>query len=145
MKDREKSNITVTVPNLSGPLAQALESYNAKAKVKATKMETRGGDPGYVMTKKGTFLFCEEGVGDNKPITETNPAVIEIYPGTDKTFAMFPCGTISLTDAELIMLPTAREAQLEDFIRSFGHRLESNYYQWLQALRKAGPSVMSEA
>ena len=141
--EREKSNITVSIVDLSAPLAQATEQYNEDGS-KAKTMSIRGTSLGYVQTKKGLFCLCAEGVGDNDPITEENPAEVELYPEYDGGSGMTPAGILKLTDTELIMLPVKDERPLEEFIRSFGSRLEGNYRDWLHALRKAQPMAMEE-
>lgn len=141
--EREKSNITVSIVDLSAPLAQATEAYNEDGH-KATTMSIRGTSLGYVQTHAGLFCLCTEGVGDSKPITEDNPAEVELYPEYAGGSGMMPAGNLKLTDTELIMLPVKDERPLEEFIRSFGSRLEGNYRDWLHALRKAKPMVMEE-
>lgn len=144
MSNRTKSNIIVSVIDASGPLAQALEDFNAqqlkKGEVPAESMDCR--EVGYVQTEKGMFCLCTEGVGDGKPITADNKLDMDLYPRWPGTMSIIPVGTIELTDAEILMLPTKREVPLEDFIRSFGRRLESNYDIWLTALTKAKPMAV---
>ena len=147
MKDRIPSNIIVTVPDFSGPAAAMLAAFNkqqeAEGKDPAIKLEYR--EQGYVMTESGLYCLCTEGVGDSNPITDTNKLELEMHPAWQGSFAMFPIGSIELTDTELIMLPTLREEPLEEFIRSFGRRLEANYSIWLQHFKTNKPMSKEHA
>lgn len=141
-QNRTPSGITVTVPDISAPLAQALQAFN-KEQLEDGELpasELTFGTFGYVLTKQGMFVLCTEGVGDSKPITPDNRYEVDLHtPNTALVCA------IKFTDTELIMLPTAREVPLEDFIRQFGGRLESNYSIWLAALRKAEPMTLESS
>lgn len=149
---REKSNIMVTVPDISAPLAQALDTYNneqlAKGELPASQLNFT--THGYVLTKQGMFVLNTEGVGDGEPITPDNKAEIAVYPEWDKgggakSMAILPVFYLNFTDTELIMLPTLRELPLEEFIRSFGRRLESNYNIWLASLRESEPMTIESS
>lgn len=142
--NREKSGIVVTVPDISAPLTQALEDFNKvqleKGDLPASQMNFT--EHGYVLTKEGMFVLNTEGVGDGQPITPDNKAEIALYPewvhaDGRKTMASMPTGYLNLSDAELIMLPQSKELPLEEFIRSFGSRLENNYNIWLAQLRES--------
>ena len=147
MNDRIKSNITVIVPDLSAPVASFLEAFNKRqinqGEEPAKGMEFRA--HGYVLTETGLYSFCTEGVGDSGAITDTNKLEIELYPSWEGRDSMMPAGSIELTDSELIMLPTLREVPMEEFIRSFGRRLESNYNVWLDHFRKNKPMTKEHA
>lgn len=150
-RGRAKSNITVTVPDISAPLAQALEAFNkeqlAKGELPASSLNFT--EFGYVLTKQGAFVLCTEGIGDSELITPENKAEVALFPEWEanggKSFSMAPACYLNFSDTELIMLPTAREVQLEDFIRSFGRRLEDNYHLWLASLRESEPMTIESS
>lgn len=143
--NRKKSNVTVVVPDLSGPAAQALAAFNKsqveKGELPATTVDFQ--EIGYVQTANGIFALGTEGVGDSGAITPDNPLQVAGYAQwecADGTrFSVMPDVTLTLTDTELIMLPTVKEVQLEDFIRCFGRRLENNYAVWLQHFAENPP------
>lgn len=149
---REKSNITVTVPDISAPLAQALEAFNKEqlAKGELPASELNFTEFGYVLTKEGMFVLSKEGVGESEPITPDNKVEVGLYPEWDKgngtkSFSPLPMAYFNFSDTELIMLPTLKELPLEDFIRRFGPRLESNYHIWLASLRESEPMTIESS
>jgi hypothetical protein len=127
----------VIVPDLSAPMAQALAQYNEHL--------LQGGDVpvseanhtpiGYVQTETGVYALCAEGVGSKSAITDDNPLEVDLFTPNGG----WPFGVLKLNDTELIMLPTQREVPLEDFIRTFGARLEGNYYTWLRHFQTNKP------
>lgn len=145
--ERVKSNIMVTVPDFSAPIAQALEAYNKQqledGKLPAASMDSL--PTGYILTKQGMFVINHEGVGDSKPITPENKFELDLWPQWEDGSAALPEASIQFSDTELIMLPTLKEVPLEDFIRTFGRRLESNYNVWLHALREAEVMTMESS
>lgn len=142
--NRQKSNIMVTVPDISAPMQQAFELFNQQQLKKGEKPASNLSftDFGYVLTKEGMFVINVEGVGDSAPINPDNRVEIGLYGEFDNgaagmSMAAFPSCYLSLSDTELIMLPTLKEVPLEEFIRTFGDRLENNYNLWLGALRES--------
>ncbi len=150
--ERQKSNIMVTVPDFSAPLAQALAEINERhvntGEEPATQLNFT--PHGYVLTKEGMYVLNTEGVGNRSPITPENKAEIGLYPEWDegegrKRMSALPAGFMEFSDTELIMLPTLKEVPLEEFIRSFGHRLENNYNLWLGSLRESEVMTMESS
>jgi len=138
---RKQSNITVSVIDLTGPLAQALEEFNQArlSKGQETAIKVSTSDYGYVQTEQGMFCLCRDGAGHDHPITADKKLDIDLYPEWAEAEAIIPSGILELSDMEIMMLPSKREEQLEDFIRTFGGRLEANYEVWLNCLTKARP------
>lgn len=82
---------------------------------------------GIVRTPKGTFLLDSEGTGNSESLESVNG---EIHFGrTDENLAM-PFCHINITGKDIGELPIKEKVNLADFIRSFGHRLESNFHSW---------------
>ena len=138
----------VTVPDLSAPVAAALLAYNKSKEDEpefiAERLDHR--DYGYVLTKNGLFAFCTEGVGSEAAITEDNKLNIDLYPRySENSSSGMPVGSLELTDTELIMLPTLREVPLEEFIRTFGRRLDCNYNIWLDHFGMNKPMTKEHA
>jgi hypothetical protein len=131
---REKTNINVTIVDFEPMLAKFKDGYirqNPDFKEKEFSFymtETWG----FVETKKGKFMICDEGVMDENPVSETHPFystlyVKEIRP--EEKFSIFPIGTVVVKKIEEIEeLPVISKKPLETFIRQFGRRLETNFH-----------------
>ena|ERR1035437_9974053 len=147
-KPRTPTTVMVKVIDISGYLATALERFNQKEGEKASAMTTSY-KWGYVETPKGIFGLCNEGVGDNLPITADNPLEIGLHAEYMKDgsghMELFPSLSMRLRDTELKALPVLEEVNLAKFIRTFGGRLESNYTDWRKALEKALTPAKKEA
>lgn len=94
---------------------------------------------GYVDTKRGTYFLSNEGYGDSQPMG-TKPVEIEVY-GEKKTeggknFSMISVAILKMSIEELRQIPYM-SVPLNNFIRKFGSRLESNYEEWREALEEA--------
>ena len=97
-------------------------------------------------TPKGTYAICTEGVGP-KTTVEEKPLVIEFWFQSKKkkdekgfdmwTQGMFPEISSEYSVQELEELATGKPVYLHDWIRSFGGRLEHNYWLWINILEKA--------
>ena len=76
---------------------------------------------------KGVATVCTEGVGwfiDDKGLLPVNYHV-----------GQFGSGYIDITPEELMPLISNETVDLADFIRSFGDRLENNFYSWVSYAR----------
>jgi hypothetical protein len=72
---------------------------------------------------KGIATVCTEGVGwfvDDKGLLPVNYHV-----------GQFGSGYVDITPEELMPLISNETVDLADFIRSFGDRLENNFYSWV--------------
>lgn len=88
---------------------------------------------GVVPTEKGDFLLCDEGVMQ-PPGSEYR---IQFFGEGDRSFSMMPVGTFTVDDFEDFRV--LGKVPLSLFIRSFGHRLETNFRLCRDAIEKAGP------
>lgn len=84
------------------------------------------------------YLLCSEGVGTDT--TEDDPIEIDIWKGDrtnedgSTTFDMFPALSAKLPPSAVAKYPVSHSVDLADFIRSFGARLESNFWTWHRTL-----------
>ena len=89
---------------------------------------------GIVRTPNGIYGLCSEGVGSDKPITKENPMTLSFYSHKEQSdgvlggSSMFPVVSLSMYGDALEKHIGNEKVNLADFIRSFGSRLESNYY-----------------
>ena len=93
-----------------------------------------------IKTERGIFVVTREGIALTKPITDENPLSLNLYGdnGNGKLNAlMFPISTINLNPDDLEKY-ASDEIPLEEFIRSFGARLESNYGMAVEYLKTQG-------
>ncbi len=142
--EREKTNVKVKVLDMDSLKAKALKYIKEESSVEDKEfiagVFSGEGKLGYITTSKGIFVLCEEGVGNNKPITKDNPYKIEfradyLRDGV-KSFSMVPIMGFSLDDKDVLGLPVLYEEGLDTFIRKFGSRLEDNYESWKEAMEK---------
>ena len=130
---REESWIVVTVPDLTEVSQGAVEYYNKSLLQESQPPATEADHQrwGYVKRSDGkVFALCTEGVGQSTPITEKSGLEIDFYVGG----SFRPQVHQTLLRSELLALPVAEIVPLHEFIRSFGSRLESNYFQWKSTL-----------
>jgi len=90
---------------------------------------TLKGTIGYVETPVGIYVLDDDGCGLIDPAMNDDVSIdFDFYIASEKTIPMFPSGAFELTAKNLQKLPVKKEVLLHDFVRSFGARLESNYY-----------------
>lgn len=84
------------------------------------------------------YVLNSEGVGPDKPVTEQHKLVVALHGSTKtengESFSMFPDMEATMSLAELTPFMTEETVDLADFIRSFGGRLESNFWLWHRTL-----------
>lgn len=139
--EREKTDVVVKVLDFSELETQAAEKFaeaHPEHKNVTAKIHHKWA---YVETPSGTYVVCDEGVMNVKPVSKEHPVVLDVcveYDGESggRAFPMFPAYTMNLTDEFIPEIPVSGEVNLADFIRSFGSRLESNYYECNEALTK---------
>ena len=102
----------------------------------------------FVETAKGLLVLNDEGVGDEEPVSETNPMELDVHgeyvsekEGWDKTMDVFPVFGYRFTDPDEIRNMPHVERPLSDFIRRFGRRLESNFQIWEKHLMETGVEI----
>jgi hypothetical protein len=132
----------LTLADVTGP---AYEKWKAHAEVDgktvtATRLKV-GNTPYAAVEHNGRlYVICVEGVGWE--VTDTAPLEVDLYSETlnDKdqiaSFGMFPVMEAHLTPAEVRERMTDETVDLSDLIRSFGQRLEDNFWAWHRLLTK---------
>lgn len=137
---RTTSKIKVNVLDLSGLEKYVFDGMQAKDFKPELDCVRCSESLGYVETPNGIYMLCTEGVGDNYPISKSNPAQFEFIRHWNrdgaKSFEMFPCVGLKLDEREVRSLPVKEVVTLDKFIRSFGSRLECNYSEWQEHLSK---------
>lgn len=96
---------------------------------------------GFVNTKKGKIMICNEGVVSSQAISEKYPFELPVYKEkkTDKGeyLGILPEYMLNMKDPKDIEeLPVVGQEKLETFIRTFGRRLESNFWICKKFLEK---------
>jgi hypothetical protein len=140
---RAPTNIEVSVPDLTGFHAGVLGLINEERGKKGLPLADTvvGQCYGYVDTPNGVFALCSEGVGSSIPVSVQNPVDVEFYAqGTGEKgrwSGCFPEAIERLDADQLRNLPVSKKINLAQFIRSFGARLENNYYEWKNLLERA--------
>ena len=146
MKDaREKSGIEVEVMDLKPSLDNATVQLAEGLKGTPYDKVTTCGTIGFVRTKKGVFILEAEGVIQAKPLKETNKWALDLYPctqnakGQTEKMQLMPIAVMHIgpSDIDNPDIPIKEKVPLEQFINSFGRRLEVNYGICLSLLRKA--------
>jgi len=102
---------------------------------------------GFIETGEGLFILDNDGVGNNHPITADKPYTLEFYSertstneeGKESTsLSMMPSCEMKLNDQDLRSHATGDTKPLDEFIRTFGSRLEGNYHNWERRLNGEG-------
>ena len=142
---RVESTVKVNILDLSSLEENAIKFINENV-VKdgdlAVSANAYGGTHGIVETDEGTYYLCSEGVGMDSPVTNDNPIVLEFHYNTESGgMSIFPACSMKLTIDKIDEVIADNYVPLHEFIRSFGSRLEDNYRQWDQKLRKIAVEV----
>lgn len=139
MTDRIASGVTLTRLDLASKKAET------DAFIKQAKGEEYTARYGYayaVAEVDGVlYALCTEGVG--QPVTEDEPLVIDVYAEKPGRMAIMPVAQMTLTPAEVREIATGEQVRLEDFVRSFGARLEANYSLWANRLNPTRNAAQS--
>lgn len=72
------------------------------------------------------YVVCNEGVGWE--VTDKDPLYLDLYAHSENGISIFPTCQAKLSPAEVRELATDQEIDLADLIRTFGSRLESNFW-----------------
>jgi len=131
---RKETNIVVNIIDFTPMLEQIKTRYieqnpDNKGDIKFSLREKWG----FVHTKKGKIMICNEGVTSSEPISKISPFEIELYKETKtekgEFISLLPSYIINITyPKDIEELPVSGQQKLETFIRVFGKRLESNFY-----------------
>jgi hypothetical protein len=112
----------------------------------AKKLEVHGtrGELAILEGPGGFIVSCTEGVffventEDATIPVGLSPAPERDEDGHAKSFCLFPTGSVDLPIKEIRKGCDCEEKPLGDFVRRFGHRLESNYAYLLDAIEEIG-------
>lgn len=146
-REERERGITVQVLDMSSLEGSALKM---RQEMKPDCYEARiyGGEIAVARDSNGTlYAICTEGVGYE--VTKESPMELlfhgsyrlrdeetgEITSGSH-SFDMMPFASIELGPDELLAYPVKEEKDLADFVRSFGARLEQNFWLWFNTLSK---------
>lgn len=159
MRNAERSRgVILSVLDVSALEAEAL-AFRQKTHPDCYEARIYGGNIAVANSKETGHLYtiCTEGVGPDGGVSNDDPLFIEFHgsyyvreestledllgrpvPGEIKpgshTFDCMPFASTTLTSDEIRVLPILEEVDLADFIRSFGARLENNFWAWFKVL-----------
>ena len=85
-----------------------------------------------VNTPEGLATICNEGVGWFK--NDDGKYVVTGYMGYSDV-------VYHITEDELLSLLSSEQVDLAEFIRSFGARLESNFYLWYEQVKDVSQDI----
>lgn len=78
------------------------------------------------------YVVCAEGVG--WVVTDDEPFTVDVYVSKPGRMAIWPSSHVALTPAEVRACVTTEMIDLVDLVRTFGGRLESNFWRWHNTL-----------
>lgn len=139
--------VIVSVLDLSALEAEALE-FRKQSQPDCYEVHIYGGKIAMKESKNGhLYTVCIEGVGPETGVTFDDPLYVEFhgsYYERDEntgeinphrhTFDAVPFASCTLDPDELRSYPIKEEVDLADFIRTFGARLEDNFWMWHKVL-----------
>ena len=129
------------IPHVHGPIPTKLDPDDPESTMTVPKVSF---GPNYVVqTPNGEWHFVnEEGVGGT--MRSDRPRDLDIHfdhvnaEGNNTGFGMMPLTGFQIGVDDIAGLLGTEEKPLEEVIRSFGSRLDSNYMEHLRALQKLG-------
>jgi hypothetical protein len=139
---REETKIIINIIDFSPMMEQIKTRYIEQNQDNKEEIEfTIQGQWGFVNTKKGKLMICNEGVVSPKPISPKFPFELDVYKEkkieNGGFMSLLPAYVLNITDPKDIEeLPISGQQKLEDFIRVFGGRLESNFHSCKNFLEK---------
>lgn len=155
--DERTRGVILKVLDMSALEAQALE-FRQKTHPDCYEARIYGGKTAVIENRGVLWTICTEGVG--YPISGDDKFEAQFHgsyhvreesqmedllgrnvPGPIKsgshTFDMMPFGSVELTKDELLdNYPVVEEVDLADFVRTFGNRLEDNFWEFFRLLSK---------
>lgn len=155
-REERATGVTVQVLDMSALELQAL-NYRKISRPECYEARIFGGEVAIHKSENGhLYSICTEGVGQivsaEEPVEfqfhgsyhvrmeDTIDENGNIVPGEidphRHTFDALPFASIELDDEELKEYPVKREEDLSTFIRTFGARLEQNFWLWFNTLSK---------
>lgn len=141
---RTPSGIWVTLLDLTPVCEGTVDHINrARQQVEDAKPPMQRASVNYrwgvVPTERGVYALCDEGVGPSDPITTGDPLQVDVWEDCsgEGFISIFPVAQAVIQPDELLTYVTTETLPLEDFIRTFGARLDANYEQWRRLLESA--------
>lgn len=139
---RQKCDVIVTKLDLTEEKKKAFKFIKefGKDTENMTDISCCGGDLGYIEVDGYMYVLDSEGVGCSDPISGECPLVIG-WMATRRNedgseyFNCMPEATFNFEKPEEIKALGSEKVMLHDFIRSFSHRLEENYWVWVKELK----------
>lgn len=121
--------VTLTVLDLDPLLSKLAEEVQDR--MPDSRLEFR---MTYAVAEKDgkTFVVCNEGVGWK--VTEEDPLEVAVFSSSPEGFSMFPQYRIVLSPDEVRKYATGEKIDLADLVRTFGGRLEDNFWIWHHTL-----------
>lgn len=105
-----------------------IERYPEEANQEGLMAYDTRGRYGMVETPKGWVLVDDEGIININSSTVLAPLKIDLYAKFKGSYSIVPWTTLSLPPDNFIPLLSKETVTLDQFIRVFGGRLESNYF-----------------
>lgn len=134
--EREKTSIEVEVLDLTELKKKGVQFLEQQGKKNVADVDFEKW--GRVLTPKGPYLICTEGVGSGPLSADEEFEVAGYHVTTDGGMAFMPSVSFTFTGKELADWPVTDETvRLDEFIRTFGDRLERNYSINLRAILNA--------
>ena len=148
-KTERTSTVTVELLDMKNLEALALIKANNNARTELhplvlwDRVRAYGGQLAKGTNKDGSvFILNTEGVGNSEPLTdddEKKGTMVDFHGDRHNTVgahetSMFPVCTAELRLKDINEMEVTGTANLADFIRQFGSRLESNFDLWNRLL-----------
>lgn len=137
VRKNRRSTVEVTLIDMEKVMAdEFIEAKNDGVPPDvAIGMQPHGQKWGYVETPKGIYVLNEDACspnGDENALTEEGNIIgLPIFwIRSDEKSSMFPDATVELSMEEVRSWPTLGTENFGKFVRTFGHRLESNFSSW---------------
>lgn len=127
--DRDRG-VKLRTLDLSVVQAQANDLADGEGK------EAHIGFTPYAMAERAgrLFVICNEGVGWE--VTDDKPLRLDLYLQSPGRIAIVPSYVAKLSPDEVRSMATGPEVDLADHVRTFGDRLESNFWTWHHRLTR---------
>ncbi len=140
MKRRMKTGVMVYPLDTEKINAKANTEMRDKLELEENVVIKCANGEGFIRHSKNIYWLDREGVIFTLPIDEDNPVVLPFYTHTDhgdgkSSTGMFSCASVKLDGDDLEQYIGDEGVPLENFVRSFGQRLEGNFWGIVEFLR----------
>lgn len=146
MRDRSRMKTGVMVYPIDAEKINA-EIATSNWEMEENEVGTCDSGEGIIRHGDDVYWLDTEGVIVTQPISEDNPIKVNVRSHIDhgdgkSSHSMFPKWQITLQGDDLVEYFSDEGVPLEEFVRSFGQRLESNFWGIVEFLRSI--KVMDE-